>query len=135
MFIEPFEERELVGELVAVDRIAVRGIDGGDPHPGGENLQITRVGIVFHPGQAALFDIDRAFGEDGDAVIGLLPEDRDVIAEILDLGARELLFEALEFLQQNDIGAELAQPLLQVGGAGPDRVHVPGGDFDHARPS
>jgi len=90
-------------------------------------FDVARVLVGRVAGQAAR-DLDRALGEDGDAVEGLLPVRRDVVAELLDLSARELLVRAFELLQAEgvralffEIGEEMAEPLA-------DRIHVPCGD-------
>jgi hypothetical protein len=83
--------------------------------------------VVGIAGQAAR-DLDGALGENGDAVEGLLPVRRDIVAEVLDLGARKRLVEALDLLQAQGVRALLLEIVEEMGQALADRIDVPGGD-------
>jgi hypothetical protein len=73
-------------------------------------------------------DLDRPLGENGDAVEALLPVRGDVVAEVLDLGARKRFVEALDFLQAQRVRAFLLEIVEEMGKALADRVDVPSGD-------
>ena len=79
-------------------------------------------------------DLDRPLGEDGDAVEGLLPVGGDVVAEVLDLGARKRFVEALDFLQAQRVRALLLEIVEEMRQALADRIDVPGGDDQRRLP-
>jgi hypothetical protein len=73
-------------------------------------------------------DLDRPLGENGDAVEGLLPVRGDVVAEVLDLGARKRFVEAFDFLQAERVRALLLEVIEEMGKALADRIDVPSDD-------
>ena len=105
---QPVHERELVRVLFARRGIAVGQIDAGQPHGAAlsrdHRFDIARLLVMGIARQTAR-DLDRPLGEDGDAVEGLLPVGGDVVAEVLDLGARKRFVEALDFLQAQRVRA------------------------------
>ena len=128
---EPLQEGELIRVFLRAHGIAVRQIDARHPHHAvsgrDDRLDIARLGVVLVARQAAR-DLERPLGEDGDAVERLLPMGLDVVAELLDLHARELLVEALDFLQAKNVGLNLLQVSEEVGQPLADGIDVPGGD-------
>ena len=67
-------------------------------------LDVARLDVGVVAGQAA-GDLERALGEDRDAVEPLLPVGLDIVAEVLDLEPRKLLVEALDLLQAERVRA------------------------------
>ena len=65
---------------------------------------------VATQGQAAADVLERRLGEQGDAVIGLLPVDGDVEAHGLEGVAREGFVDALQLLQAGDVRLRLLEP-------------------------
>ncbi len=124
-------ERELVGVFLARRGIAVGAIDAGEPRRAAlrrdHRFDIARLLVMRIAGQAAR-DLDRPLGENRDAVEGLLPVRGDVVAEVLHLGARKRLVEALDLLQAQRVGAPLLEIVEQMRQALADRIDVPGGD-------
>ena len=59
-------------------------------------------------GQAAVHLVERQLRQDRDAVEAFLAERLDIVAERLDLGARELVVDGLDLLQADDVGRALA---------------------------
>ncbi len=115
---EPLHEHELVWVFLRTGRIAVRQIDARHPHDAvagrDDRFEVTGLGVVLVPRQSAR-DLERPFGENGDAVERLLAVGLDVIAEFLDLHARKLVVEALDLLQTERIGTDLLQIVEEVG--------------------
>ena len=74
-------------------RIAVGRIDRGDPHhalvAGHHRFQIAGMIVAIAAGQARGDVLQRAFGQDRDAVIGLLSVYGAIIAQRLERLARE----------------------------------------------
>jgi hypothetical protein len=134
---EPVHEAELIGVLLGVRRIAVRQIDAGDSNGAGvgrdNRLDIARLRVGVVARQAA-GDLERAFGEDGDAVEPLLPVRLDVIAEVLDFEARKLLVEALDLLQAERVRARLLQVVEEVRKPLAYGIDVPGCDAQRRAP-
>ena len=128
---EPLHEHELVWVFLRTGRIAVRQIDARHPHDAvagrDDRFEVTGLGVVLVPRQSAR-DLERPFGENGDAVERLLAVGLDVIAEFLDLHARKLVVEALDLLEAERVGADLLQIIEEVGKPLADRVDIPGGD-------
>ena len=77
---------------------------------------------------------DRLAGEQGDAVVGFLAGERDLITRRLDLGTREVVILQLGLLQAQRIGLLLGQPVQQVRQAHLEGIDVPAGDLHLARP-
>ena len=73
-------------------------------------------------------------GEQGNAVVGLLAGERDLITRRLDLGPREIVVLKLGFLQAQRIRLLFGQPVQQVRQAHLERIDVPAGDLHLARP-
>ena len=122
---------ELVVEFRGADGVAVRQVDRGDPHGArrgrDDAFQVAGLLVAIVAGQAAAHILERALGQDGDAVIGLLAMRHDVVAERLHIGARKGLVHAFQLLQADHVrigalheGREVVQPLL-------DGVHIPRG--------
>src|SRR5271169_4557946 len=134
MAAQALEPGELIGEFFAVGGIAVGQVDGGDADHLlarlNQRLDIARLLVVRRARQPLRLDGHGVSGEDGDAVVGLLADDRQVIAEIFDLEAREAVRRAFQFLEQGDVGAKALQPADEVADALTDRIDVPGGDAD-----
>ncbi len=84
-----------------------------------DGFQITRLFVGVVAGQGA--QLDRMLGarEQGDAVARLHADRGDLIAEAFDLHARQFLVQALDLLQQDDIGRGALQPPRQVRHAHP----------------
>ena len=57
--------------------------------------------------------------------------DSEIIAQRLDLGGGKGLVDAFEFLQADDVGCRLAEPVQEVGEPLTNRVDVPGRDAQH----
>ena len=115
---EPLQEGEFVGVFLCADRIAIRQIDASNAHHAvagrNDRLDIARLRVVLISRQPAC-DLERALGENGDAIERLLAVRLDVVAELLDLHARELLVEALDFLQAKNVGLHFLQVRKEVG--------------------
>jgi len=129
---QPIHEGELVGIFLRADRIAVRQIEAGEadgaPCVGRDDaLDIARLLVGGIAGQAGL-GLERPLGEQGDSVERLLPVDRDIVAERLDLGARKSLGDALDLLQAERVGPDFAKIIQKMRQALADRIDVPGGD-------
>jgi hypothetical protein len=92
--------------------------------------RLNVVGIAGKPGR----DLERPFGEDGDPIEPLLPVQRDIIAERLDLEARKRVVDAFGLLQTQRVGARLLQIIQKMGEPLADRVDVPGGDDQDRTP-
>ena len=73
-------------------------------------------------------------GEQGDAVVGLLAREGDLVAGCLDLCLREIVVFQLQFLQAQYIGLGGGQPVEQVGQADLQRIDVPAGYFHLLNP-
>src|SRR3546814_16591672 len=71
--------------------------------------------VAVVAGQAAEHVLQRGLREDGDAVIGLLAMDGEMVAERLDLQPREVVVDALQLLQQRHVGLRRLQPSQPVG--------------------
>ena len=83
-------------------------------HTAGHGLDITRLRIVLVAWQSHGDVLERSFAEDRDAVVGLLPMDREVVAAVLDLEPGKILVERFCFLEENDVRFSLAQPREQI---------------------
>src|SRR5262249_27297819 len=126
--------RELIGELVGADGIAVGQIEVADAHhttlSGHAHLNVTRMTVAVVAGQAAHGDfVERALGENGDAVEALLPVHGDVIAVLLEGRAWKGLAGRLDLLQAEDVRGRLLDPRQGDLESGLDAVDVPGGDL------
>ena len=134
MAAQPLHPGELVGIFVAVGGIAVGQIDAGHPHHLAvgldEGLDIARRLVLDEAGQALGLDGHGMAGEDGDAVVALLPDDREVVAEVLELQPGEALGLAFDLLEQDDVRLGLAQPVEHEPDPAADRIDVPGRDAD-----
>ena len=131
--MQPVHPAELVGELLGVDRIAVGQVDAADPDHAALDrehaLDQPRLLVGIVAGQAARHLVEAELGEDGDAVPALLAEGLDIVAQRLDLGAREALVDRLDLLQADDVGrCPASASVEQHALAGLDAVDVPGGD-------
>ena len=130
--VEAINPRQLVGEFLSVDRISVRQINRGHPHISVHGaFHIARMLILIIAGQSAGHVLDGRFRQDRNPVVGLLSVGLDVIAKVLDFQAREALIDGFDFLQQHNIRRKVLEPAEDVGQAGFDGIHIPGGDLDH----
>src|SRR5208283_5112811 len=127
----PLHEGELIGVFLRIHRIAVRQIDARHPHdavPGWDHrFEIAGLGVVLVSRQSA-GDLEWPFGKNGDAVECLLAMGLDIVAEVLDLDAWELLIETLDLLEAERVWADLLQIVEEVGKPLADGVDIPGGD-------
>jgi hypothetical protein len=89
--------------------------------------------VVRLPRKARRDFVETEFGQDGDAVEGLLSVDRNVITECFERLARKCLVDALDLLQAGDIRLALLEPGDEGIDALLDRIDVPGGD-SHLHP-
>jgi len=129
--VQALEPGQFVGEFLRAQRIAVGQIDGGHAHRDrglDQGLQIAGLFIAVVAGQAAPHVRQRVFRQQGDAVVALLTVRLDVVAQVLEGLARELLVHALDLLEAGDVRIGGLNPLQHRRQAGVDRVHVPGGD-------
>src|SRR6185312_5483286 len=95
-------------------RIAVRQVDAADDDPADLGLEITAVGVVGIARQTAPpFDGHFATGEDGDAVVALLPVPDAAVARSFDGGRRKPVIGGLDLLQAGDVGRGLLEPAQQ----------------------
>ena len=128
---------QLVGIFLGRDGVAVRQIEAAEADGlaalgGDDGLDIAGLRIL-KPGEAARHVFDRMSGEDRDAVIRLLPEGLDVVAEGFKFEPGKCLVEAFDFLEADDIGRGFLEPAEHRVDAGLDGIDVPGGDFHGAR--
>src|SRR5690606_6980879 len=86
-------------------------------------------------GQAAINLVEGEFREQGDAVKTLLAVGFDVVAARFELGAGEVLIEAFDFLEADDVGPGLVEPGEDRVQARVDTVDVPGRDAHDVSPS
>src|SRR5262249_18283486 len=84
------------------------------------------VGLIA--GQSRRHLLERKLGEERDAVEGLLPVHRNIVAERLERLAREGLIHALGLLQDNDVWPPLRKPSGQIVDPLLDGIDVPGRD-------
>jgi hypothetical protein len=78
--------------------------------------------------QAAAHILHRRLRQQGHAIVGLLAVHLDVVAKRFKGFARELLVDALDFLQAGDVRRGLLEPTQHGFQPGVDRIDVPGGD-------
>ena len=132
---ETIHEGELVRVFLGSRRVSVRQVEARQPQrplaPGDHRLDIARLDVAIVAGQAAL-DLERMFRQDRHAVEGLLPMGGDIVAERLDLLARERLVHALDLLQADRIRRDLLEIVEEMGQALAHRIDVPGRD-NHGR--
>ncbi len=75
---------QLVIEFLGLHGIAVRQIDGGDPHAAGDRLQVPGLDILFVARQGNGLHLDGMARQHRDAVIGLLSDRGGIVARRLD---------------------------------------------------
>ena len=68
------------------------------------------MGILVVAGKARFGLVERQFGQQSNAVEGLLAVGDDIIAERLDLQPRKRLVDAFDFLQADDVRRAVLQP-------------------------
>jgi hypothetical protein len=123
---------ELIGVFVRARRVAIGQIKRGDAHgaASGADLRLDETGMIVLgvARQPRRHLIEGDFGQDRDPVEGLLPMNRDVVAQRLDRLPREAIVDAFGFLQADDIRRPLLQPGEQAVHPLLDRVDVPRGD-------
>ena len=121
---ERVEPAQLVVVLVAADRLAVRHVGADDA--GVADRAADQAFLLI--GKMRIADqhlADRLAREQGDAVVGLLPGERGVVAGGLDLGQRERGVLELQFLQADDVRPGFGQPVEQVRQPDFQRIDVP----------
>ncbi len=106
LLMQPIHPGQLVGELIAADRIAVRKIDIDDADAKDCGFQISRVTVRLITGERRADRLDGMARQNRDAVIGLLGYCHAFIAQVFEDRGRKL--RPLQFLQQQYIG--LATP-------------------------
>jgi hypothetical protein len=125
---QPREPVQLERVLVRVDVVPVRHVevDDADPVDGrlDHALLVVRP-VARQPGRDVL---ERRLRRDRHAVVGLLPEDREVVAALLERLAREQLVLDLRLLQAQDVRRVLVEPGPDLVQPRTDGIHVPGGD-------
>ena len=81
-------------------------------------LDVAAVAVVGIAGKADAAQLGRvALGQDGDAVEALLPVPDGAVAGRLDVGDRQRLVGAFQFLQADDVGLLALEP-FDAGAAG-----------------
>jgi hypothetical protein len=130
--LEPAGQRiqpcELVGVLVAADGLAIRYI--GTDHEDSTDRRSDQPFLLIGMQRVAENDIAwRLARQQGNAVVGLLPREGDVITRGLDLRLREGMVLELRFLQADDVGLLRRQPVEKLRQADLERVDVPAGNF------
>ena len=73
--------------------------------------------------------VKRLPSQDGDAVVGFLPDHLRGVAQTVKRQRWKARGLAFDFLQEQDVGLACFQPALHVGFALADRIDVPGGDL------
>ena len=121
--------RQLVGKFVRIDGIAVRQIDRRDADGADDGFEVPGVRIGRIAGERSLFDFDGLFRQNPHAIEGLLSDQRDVVADVFNLGVREPLLRGFQFLEQQDIRAHVSQIRRDVRQPDVDGVHVPRGNL------
>ena len=82
--------------------------------------------VAIAAGQPRRHIFERRFREDGDAVIGLLAVDREIVAKFLEGRARKGRVLAFDFLEADDVGCRFLEPGEHGFEPGLDRIDVPG---------
>ncbi len=122
---------ELVAVLVGVDGLPVGDVEIDDAHAGDRRRDDALL-VVRKPGNAH-GDVGHRkpfAGEDGHAVVGLLPGEMRGVAGGRDVHDRKLVVFELGFLQADDVRLVRGQPRQQARQADIERIDVPGGE-DH----
>ncbi len=127
------EPAQLVVVLVATDFLAVRHV-GADDARAVDRAADQAFLLVGEMRVAANHIVNGLAGEQGDAVVGLLAREGDLVAGCLDLCLREIVVFQLQFLQAQHIGLGGGQPVEQVGQADLQRIDVPAGYFHLLNP-
>lgn len=103
--MEPPEPSQLVVELRAGRRIAVRQIEAADQDSVYGGLDLAAMPVVSATRQSAAREEGHlAFGEDRNAVPAFLAMQYDAVTGALQVGARKTVVRRLQFLQAGDIG-------------------------------
>jgi hypothetical protein len=128
-----FEEIQFLAELVidvAVRNIAPGGdIDVFEPHPVRQPHTDVASFSICLPVQPVILD-QRNTREDCDAVVHLLAVQHLMdVAQVPKCLCRKDIVQSLGFLKTEDVGRFLAEELLDDTDAEPDRIDVPGSDF------
>src|SRR6516165_4378903 len=136
IFGKPRHPFELVWIFITARRVAVGQIEAGDAYHAAlqchDALQKTRMGVLVIAGKARLGLVERQLRQQRHAIERLLAVRDHVVAERLDLKARERLVDAFDLLQADDVRRTLLQPSEEMFYPLPDRIDVPGRDA-HAR--
>ena len=133
---QALEPAQLVVELRAGRRVAVRQVEAADQHPVHRRLDVAAVGVVGIAGEAAAGLVRLgAARQDGDAVPALLALPDRAIAGGPDRRFRELLGRRLQLLQADHVGRRFLQPAQQHRQPAVDAVDVEGGDLHRPRRS
>src|SRR4051794_18199633 len=115
MLQKALEPRELIVEARPRLWIAVGQVDRGDDEPFDLGFEITGLLVGGLTGQSAPNLLRRlAFGQDRHAVMRALTMPDGAIARILDFARRKFRIVGLDFLQADDVGRGLVQPLDQA---------------------
>src|SRR5574343_876798 len=137
LFAEPDGQRVEPAQFVVVFVAAYRLTVG---HVGADDAGVTdraadQALLFVGEMRVAADDVmNRLAGEQGDAVVGLLAGEGDLVAGRLDFGARKIVVFELQFLQAQGIRLRRSEPVEQVRQAHLQRIDVPGSDLHLLRP-
>src|SRR5690606_20100183 len=133
VLLQPLQPRQLVGEFLRTDRVAVGCVDGCHPHRAAARryhcLKVPGLVVVIVTRQSGPDFVERQLRQDGNAVVALLAVDGDIVAKILEDFRGKALVGRLDLLQAGDVGLCFADPARDGVEPRPDRVDVPGGDL------
>ncbi len=135
--LEALHPRELVGELVGADGIAVGQVEVADSHhaPGMRHAHLdvagVRVAVVARKTAHGNL-VERALRQNRNAVEALLSVDGDIVAQRIEGLGGKSLGGALDLLKAGYIGARLLEPGDGAVEARPNAVDVPRGDLHGA---
>ena len=112
--------------LLGVERVEQLGMQYINTRAVERDCEMARMSAAANV--AALLQREGEARERGDAVIALLARDRDMgKAERAELARREILLDAFDLLQAEDIGLHRLDEATDEIEPEPDRVDVPGG--------
>ena len=116
-------------EFRAIQGFAVDAIDIDDAHAVDGGSDDAALRVVGQGGQAGVYVLRFAAADDGDAVVGFLAAPNAVPAHHLQGGGGEFVLVELEFLQGEDVGLMVGQPVLHLRQAHVEGIDVPSRDF------
>src|SRR5262249_32856416 len=129
---EPVHPADLVSIFVRARRIDIGQINGCEAQHAlpsrHHSFQEPSMAVGLIAGQSRRHLLERKLGEERDAVEGLLPVHRNIVAERLERLAWEGLIHALGLLQDNDVWPPLRKPSGQIVDPLLDGIDVPGRD-------